>query len=179
MSDDFSRRVFVRRVAMVGGGTVLLGAACKRDPKPDAGAPALSEEPVTSHRSCTNAERLTVCAAGGPPGADVPSGALPSACLQATTASFAAIVFCQVGTAFAARTERVSLRSVGLTTNRLLLGGIAFELVFAAALIYLPPLQVLFGTAALPAWVIAMLLPMPVVVWGADELFRWATRRRA
>ena len=63
MSDDFSRRVFVRRVAMVGGGTVLLGAACKRDPKPDAGAPALSEVPVTSHRSFTNAEWLTLCAA--------------------------------------------------------------------------------------------------------------------
>lgn len=118
-------------------------------------------------------------AAGWHPGADVSSGALHSAYLQATTASFAAIVFCQVGTAFAARTERVSLRSVGLTTNRLLLGGIAFELVFAAALIYLPPLQTLFGTAALPAWVVAMLLPMPVIVWGADELFRWATRRVA
>ncbi len=118
-------------------------------------------------------------AAGWHPGADVSTGALHSAYLQATTASFAAIVFCQVGTAFAARTERVSLRSVGLTTNRLLLGGIAFELVFAAALIYLPPLQALFGTAALPAWVVAMLVPMPVLVWGADELFRWVTRRRA
>ncbi|WP_439381052.1 cation-translocating P-type ATPase [Amycolatopsis lexingtonensis] len=116
-------------------------------------------------------------AAGWHPGADVTSGPLHAAYLQATTASFAAIVFCQVGTAFAARTERVSLRSVGLTTNRLLLGGIAFELLFAAALIYLPPLQSLFGTAALPVWVIALLLPMPVVVWGADELFRWGTRR--
>ncbi|UOX93181.1 cation-transporting P-type ATPase [Amycolatopsis sp. FBCC-B4732] len=118
-------------------------------------------------------------AAGWHPGADVSTGALHEAYLQATTASFAAIVFCQVGTAFASRTERVSLRSVGLTTNRLLLGGIAFELVFAAALIYLPPLQNLFGTAALPAWVVAMLLPMPVLVWGADELFRWFTRQRA
>ncbi|SEC65429.1 plasma-membrane calcium-translocating P-type ATPase [Amycolatopsis tolypomycina] len=116
-------------------------------------------------------------AAGWHPGADVSSGALHTAYLQATTATFAAIVCCQVGTAFAARTERVSLRSVGLTTNRLLLGGIVFELVFAAALIYLPPLQALFGTAALPAWVVAMLLPMPVIVWGADELFRWVTRR--
>ena len=117
-------------------------------------------------------------AAGWHPGADVSAGApLHHAYLQATTASFAAIVFCQIGTAFASRTERVSLRAVGLTTNRLLLGGIVFELVFAAALIYLPPLQSLFGTAALPAWVIALMLPMPVLVWGADELFRWAARR--
>ncbi len=117
-------------------------------------------------------------AAGWHAGADVSAGApLHQAYLQATTASFAAIVFCQIGTAFASRTERVSLRAVGLTTNWLLLGGIVFELVFAAALIYLPPLQSLFGTAALPAWVIALLLPMPVLVWGADELFRRATRR--
>ncbi|MEV6626409.1 cation-transporting P-type ATPase [Amycolatopsis sp. NPDC051106] len=116
-------------------------------------------------------------AAGWHPGADVSPGApLHQAYLQATTATFAAIVFCQIGTAFASRTERVSLRAVGLTTNRLLLGGIAFELVFAAALIYLPPLQTMFGTAALPAWVIALMLPMPVLVWGADELFRRATR---
>ncbi len=63
-----------------------------------------------------------------------------------------------------------------MTTNRLLLGGIAFELVFAAGVIYLPPLQTMFGTAALPAWVIALMLPMPVLVWGADEHFRRATR---
>lgn len=113
------------------------------------------------------------------PGADTSAGApLHHAYLQATTASFTAIVFCQLGTAFAARTERVSLRSIGLATNRLLLAGCAFELAFAAALIYLPPLQSLFGTAALPAWVFAMLLPMPVLVWGADELFRGATRGR-
>ena len=38
----------------------------------------------------------------------------------------------------------------GCASNPLLLAGIAFELVFAAALIYLPPLQAVFGTAALP-----------------------------
>jgi len=122
---------------------------------------------------------VVLYAAGWHPGADVSAGSpLHHAYLQATTASFAAIVFCQLGTAFAARTERVSLRAIGLTTNRLLLGGIAFELAFAAALVYVPWLQDLFGTAALPAWVIALMLPMPVIVWGADELFRWATRKR-
>ena len=44
---------------------------------------------------------------------------------SATTMTFAGIVACQIGTAFAARTERASLRSVGLFTNRLLLWGIA------------------------------------------------------
>ena len=52
--------------------------------------------------------------------------------------TFAGIVACQIGTAFAARTEHASLRSVGVFSNRLLLWGIAFEIVFAAALIYVP-----------------------------------------
>jgi magnesium-transporting ATPase (P-type) len=95
---------------------------------------------------------------------------------QATTMTFAGIVACQIGTAFAARTDRASLRSIGVLSNRLLLGGIAFELVFTAALSYLPPLQALFGTAALSPAQVGFLLPFPVVVWGADELWRWRAR---
>jgi calcium-translocating P-type ATPase len=107
-----------------------------------------------------------------------PGTALHGAYLQATTASFAGIVACQIGTAFASRTQHASLRRIGLTSNRLLLAGIAFELVFAAAVIYLAPLQALIGTAALPAWVLATLLPMPVLVWGVDEVYRAGRRRR-
>ena len=55
--------------------------------------------------------------------------------------TFLGIVVCQIGTAFAARTDRASLRSVGVFTNRLLLWGIAFELAFAAAVVTVPPLQ--------------------------------------
>jgi hypothetical protein len=57
-------------------------------------------------------------------------------------------------------------------------GQYAFELVFAAAVIYLPPLQSVFGTAALPGWVLTLLVPMPVLVWGLDEVYR-ALRRNA
>jgi Cation transporting ATPase, C-terminus len=56
--------------------------------------------------------------------------------------------------------------------------GIAFELAFAAAVIYLPPLQTAFGTAALGWHELAPLTVFPVVVWGSDELRRWALRRR-
>ena len=97
--------------------------------------------------------------------------------LRGTTMTFAGIVACQVGTAFAARDGARPSRSVGWTSNPLLLWGIAFELVFAAALIYLPALQSVFGTRAL-GWVdLAFLAPFPVIVWGADELRR-AWRRR-
>ncbi|MBM2616328.1 cation-transporting P-type ATPase [Actinoplanes sp. LDG1-06] len=118
--------------------------------------------------------------AGWHPGDPVgPGSALHHAYRQATTMTFAGIVACQLGTAFAARTDHASLRSIGLWTNRLLLAGIAFELVFAAALIFVPPVQAVFGTAALALWQVLLLLPMPVVVWSVDELSRWRRRRAA
>jgi magnesium-transporting ATPase (P-type) len=95
---------------------------------------------------------------------------------QATTATFAGIVACQIGTAFASRTESASLREVGLLTNPLLLWGIAFEVAFAAAMIYLPPLQQLFGTAALGPATLALIAPFPFAVWGVDELHRFTRR---
>jgi len=97
---------------------------------------------------------------------------------QATTITFAGIVACQVGTAFAARTDRASLVSIGILSNRLLLWGIAFELLFTAAVIYTPFLQDIFGTASLSVYQLAIIAPFPIVVWGADELVRWIGRVR-
>ena len=117
--------------------------------------------------------------AGWHPGDPVGAGsALHHAYLQATTATFAGIVACQIGVAFASRTDRVSLRSIGLLGNRLLLAGIAFEVLFAAALMYIGPLGHLFGTTALDAPTLALLATFPVLVWGVDEIFRWQDRRR-
>ncbi|HZQ83910.1 MAG TPA: cation-transporting P-type ATPase, partial [Acidimicrobiales bacterium] len=116
---------------------------------------------------------------GWHPGEQVGKGApLHHAYLQATTMTFLAIVVCQVGTAFAARTERASLRSVGARTNPLLLWGIAFELAVAAAIVVLPPLNAAFATALPPLGALALLVPLPFIVWGADELHRYAARRR-
>ena len=89
--------------------------------------------------------------------------------------TFLGIVACQVGTALAARTEHDSLRAVGLTTNRLLLWGIAFELLFAAVIVATPIATPL--SLALPPWdALLLLLPFPLIVWGADEL--WRAHRR-
>jgi magnesium-transporting ATPase (P-type) len=111
--------------------------------------------------------------AGWRPGDATGSGSpLHDEWLRGTTMTFAGIVACQVGTAFAARTERAPSRSVGWTSNRLLLWGIAFELLFAAALIYVPALQGVFGTRPLGWADLAFLAPFPLIVWGADELRR-------
>ncbi len=63
MNDDFSRRVFVRRLTFLGGGVVLLGEACKCDDDEKAKPPAPREVLTTSHLSFTAAEWLTLNAA--------------------------------------------------------------------------------------------------------------------
>jgi calcium-translocating P-type ATPase len=116
---------------------------------------------------------------GWSPGDETGAGSpLHDVYLTATTMTFAGIVVCQIGTAIAARTQRASLREVGFFTNRLLLLGIASEIVFAAALIYIPALQGVFGTAPLHGIELAILAPFPFIVWGADELRRAVQRRR-
>jgi calcium-translocating P-type ATPase len=123
---------------------------------------------------------MVLLRAGWRPGEAVAAGSLHHhAYLQATTMTFAGIVACQVGTAFASRTSWASLREIGLRSNPLLLWGIAFELAFAAAVIYLPPLQSVFGTAALSPVDLVLLAAFPVIVWGADELRRLRQRLAA
>jgi calcium-translocating P-type ATPase len=121
-----------------------------------------------------------LASAGWSPGDPTGEGTgLHETYLTATTMTFAGITFCQVGTALAARTTHASLRDIGFFSNRLLLWGIAFELAFAAAVIYVPFLQEPFGTAPLGVPEIAVLMTFPPLVWGSDELRRWWLRRRA
>ena len=122
---------------------------------------------------------VTLVRAGWHPGVHTGAGSpLHHAYQQATTVAWLGIVACQVGTAFAVRTDHASLRSVGLFSNRFLLGAIGFELAFAALLIYLPALHGLFGTAALSPAQLAITAPFPFIVWGADEIRRLIIRHK-
>jgi calcium-translocating P-type ATPase len=122
---------------------------------------------------------LTLRHAGWHPGAATgPGSPLNHAYRQATTVTWLGIVACQVGSAFAVRTSHASLRSVGVLSNRYLLGAIAIALAFAAALIYTPALNGFFGTAPLTGAQLATVAPFPFIVWGADELRRFLRRRR-
>jgi calcium-translocating P-type ATPase len=113
---------------------------------------------------------------GAPTG---PGSPLNHAYRQATTVAWLGIVACQIGTAFAVRTDHASLRSVGVFSNKFLLGGIAFSLAFAALLVYAPALHAIFGTAALSPAQLATVAPYPFIVWGADETRRMLMRRRS
>jgi calcium-translocating P-type ATPase len=120
---------------------------------------------------------LTLRHAGWYPGAGTgPGSPLHHAYRQATTVAWLGIVACQVGTAFAVRTDHASLRSVGVFTNKFLLAGVAVALAFAATLVYLPLLHGFFGTEALSPAQLAIVAPFPFIVWGADEVRRLLLR---
>ena len=130
-------------------------------------------------RSCSAVSSSSCTAADGPCMPPTGKGAaLHHLYQQATTIAWLGIVSCQVGTAIAARTDRASLRRTGLFTNPLLLGAIGIELVLAAAVVFVPFLHPVFGTATPSAGQLAVVLPFPLVVWGADEIRRWIQRRR-
>jgi len=102
---------------------------------------------------------------------------LHHAYLQATTISFLGIVACQLGTAFAARADRASLRSIGFLSNRPLLVGVAFAIVAATALAITPGLRDIFGNAIPSVDQVCIILPFPVIIWGSDELRKMVVRR--
>jgi hypothetical protein len=85
----------------------------------------------------------------------------------------------QVGAAMAWRTDRESVFSIGLFSNRLLLIGIATEVAMVGLLSYVPGLQQIFHTGALsgPEWL--LLLIWPPLIFGAEEARKALVRRRA
>jgi magnesium-transporting ATPase (P-type) len=110
-----------------------------------------------------------------------PGQTLPSSgplYVEATTMTATAIMTSQVGAGMAMRTDRRSVFSIGLLSNRFLLVGIAFELALAAALIWVPGLNTVFHQGPLGPAQVAFLLLWPPVVFGAEELRKWVVRRR-
>jgi P-type Ca2+ transporter type 2C len=100
---------------------------------------------------------------------------------MATTMTLAAIVASQIGAVFGCRTDRASVFSIGLFSNRLVLAGIAFELVLLSLLIYVPFFQGVFNTAPL-GWIEwAFVLAWTPIIFLLDELrkalLRWQEKR--
>lgn len=97
--------------------------------------------------------------------------------ILATTMVLGAVVATQIGNAFAQRTTRESVFTVGFVSNRFLLWGIASEIAVFSALAYVPVLQRVFHTGPIGAgdWVyLAALAPTLLV---ADEIRKLIIRR--
>jgi magnesium-transporting ATPase (P-type) len=99
--------------------------------------------------------------------------------VQATTMAYAGIVAAQVGAGLTMRTNRVSVFTIGLLSNRLLLVGIAVEIGLLALVVYAPGLREVFHMEPLGPWHWLSLLVWPVLVLGADELRKALVRSRA
>jgi magnesium-transporting ATPase (P-type) len=98
--------------------------------------------------------------------------------LAATAACFGAIVAMQVVNVFLCRHARRSTFDFGLFSNPLILWGIAFELGLAAAIIYTPLGNRVFGTAPFDAAVWLFLLPFALALLALEEARKWWVRRR-
>jgi magnesium-transporting ATPase (P-type) len=92
--------------------------------------------------------------------------------------ALAAVVAAQIGNLFAQRSERISLRQIGLGGNPLLWWGILSELVVILVIVYVPVAQDMIGTAPFPPVGWALLLPGILLLPLADEMRKAILRRR-
>ncbi|TVM03606.1 MAG: hypothetical protein CV087_04075 [Candidatus Brocadia sp. WS118] len=91
--------------------------------------------------------------------------------------SLAGIIATQIGNVFACRTERESVFKVGFFKNRLVLLGIASELMIILSLIYTPFLQKVFGLAPLEVRDWGFLFAFTPVLFFLEEGRKWMVRR--
>ncbi|WP_192961684.1 cation transporting ATPase C-terminal domain-containing protein [Methanothermobacter thermautotrophicus] len=99
--------------------------------------------------------------------------------MRATTVVFAGIVMAQLGNLLSSQTLRSSALEVGLLRNRWILAGMVFAISVMLLVIYLPPLQPIFGTAppGIMEWFILILFPP--IVFLTDEMRKFIQRRLA
>jgi len=94
------------------------------------------------------------------------------------TMVFTTLTLSQMGHALAIRSGRDSLFKIGLFSNKALLGAVLLTFVLQLAVVYVPLLQGLFKTVALPPGdLLISLLLSTVVFWGV-ELEKWFLRRQ-
>lgn len=101
----------------------------------------------------------------------------PTEYARGTTAVMAAIMAGQLGNVFAARTSRESAFTISLVRNRWLFIGILAQIGILVAIVYLPLLQPLFGTASLSIWDFLLIYSSAPVVLFLEELRKFFVRK--
>lgn len=94
------------------------------------------------------------------------------------TMTFTTLAFLQIGQALAIRSSYDSLFSIGLTTNKLMLGMVALVFLLQVAVIYLPFLQTMFGTEALSASDFLITVAAGALLFAAVEFEKWRGRAK-
>lgn len=96
---------------------------------------------------------------------------------QWQTMVFTVIVLAQMAHVLAIRSERESLFTVGLGSNRPLLGAVALAVALQLGLVYWPPAQALFGTVPLSGIDLALAVALSSAVFWTVEVEKWLGRR--
>jgi len=98
--------------------------------------------------------------------------------LKAITMVFLGIVIMQIANIFSCRSDRHSVFNLGFFSNKLIFGGIVFELLFAASIIYVPFFQKVFQTAAIGWSEWGIWFVFALLIFLAEELRKKLYRRR-
>ena len=93
------------------------------------------------------------------------------------TMVFTTLTIAQMGNALATRSERESLFSLGIFTNKLLLGSVLLTLVLQMGVVYIPFLQQIFHTTPLSAVELTISLLASLLVFAGVEIQKWYLRR--
>jgi sodium/potassium-transporting ATPase subunit alpha len=98
--------------------------------------------------------------------------------LQATTACLAGIIATQIANVFACRSANASIFTLGLFSNRLVLAGVASELLLAGFIIYTPLGNSLFACSPIGIDVWLLLIPFAILLLVFDETRKYFVRRK-
>jgi Ca2+-transporting ATPase len=94
------------------------------------------------------------------------------------TMAFATLTFSQLALALAVRSTRDSIFTVGLASNKLLLGAVALSFLLQLGVIYVPVLQQVFEAKALTAAELGVCLAVSTLVFWAVELQKYFIRSK-
>jgi len=90
---------------------------------------------------------------------------------------FTVLTLSQLGHVLAIRSERESLFSQGVLSNRLLVGAVLLTFALQMAVLYVPWLNPIFKTEPLSLGELALCLALSSVVFFGVELEKWLARR--
>jgi sodium/potassium-transporting ATPase subunit alpha len=107
-----------------------------------------------------------------------PLAATTTLYLQATTACLAGVIVTQIANAFACRSSSVSIFTLGIFSNRLLLAGIGADLLLAVFIIYTPIGNSLFVCSPIGINVWLLLIPFAILLLASDEARKFLVRRK-
>jgi len=96
---------------------------------------------------------------------------------QATTACLTAIIVTQIANVFACRSSKESSFSLGIFTNRLIFGGIAFEILLQLFIVYHPFGNKIFSTHPISLSIWLILIPFAFLLFFAEELRKLVVRK--